>query len=78
MRWRVRAHVEHILVPGLVAGQIVVLDNMSSHKGARVRQLVVARGVHCSSCQPSRLITLPSKNPFLSSKPSATGGGQDP
>lgn len=38
------AYVEHILVPNLSAGQIVVLDNLSVHKGARVRQLIEARG----------------------------------
>ncbi len=38
------AYVEQILAPSLVAGQIVVLDNLSVHKGARVRQLIEARG----------------------------------
>jgi len=35
--------VEQILAPSLVAGQIVVLDNLSVHKGERVRQLNEAR-----------------------------------
>lgn len=38
------AYVEHILAPSLTTGQIVVLDNLSVHKGARVRQLIEARG----------------------------------
>jgi transposase len=38
------AYVEHILVPSLSAGQIVVMDNLSAHKGARVRQLIEERG----------------------------------
>ena len=38
------AYVEHILVPSLSAGQLVVLDNLSVHKGVRVRQLIEARG----------------------------------
>jgi len=38
------AYVEQILAPSLLAGQIVVLDNLSAHKGARVRQLIEARG----------------------------------
>jgi transposase len=38
------AYVEQILAPSLSAGQIVVLDNLSAHKGARVRQLIEARG----------------------------------
>ena len=36
------AYVEHILVPSLCAGQIVVMDNLSVHKGVRVRQLIEA------------------------------------
>jgi transposase len=40
----VEAHVEQILAPGLEPGQIVVLDNLSVQKGARVRQLIEARG----------------------------------
>ncbi len=38
------AYVEHILVPSLSAGQIVVMDNLSVHKGGRVRQLIEACG----------------------------------
>jgi transposase len=38
------AYVEQILVPALRPGQAVVLDNLSSHKGGRVRELVEGRG----------------------------------
>ena len=38
------AYVEHILAPSLLKGQIVVLDNLSVHKGTRVRDLIEARG----------------------------------
>jgi len=58
MRWRVRAYVEHMLAPSLVAGQIVVLDNLSVHKGARIRQLIEARG-----CE---LLFLPAYSPDYS------------
>ncbi len=37
-------YVEYILAPSLSTGQIVVLDNLSAHKGARVRQLIEACG----------------------------------
>jgi transposase len=37
-------YVEHLLAPTLSPGQIVVLDNLSAHKGARVRALIAARG----------------------------------
>lgn len=38
------AFVEQVLVPTLRPGDLVVLDNLSSHKGPRVRQLVAAAG----------------------------------
>jgi transposase len=52
------AYIEHILAPSLIAGQIVVLDNLSVHKGARVRQLIEARG-----CE---LVFLPAYSPDCS------------
>ena len=52
------AYVEHLLAPSLVAGQIVVLDNLSAHKGARVRQLIEARG--------GELLVLPAYSPDYS------------
>lgn len=33
-------YVEKVLAPTLSPGQIVVMDNLSSHKGGRVRQLI--------------------------------------
>lgn len=38
------AFVARVLVPTLVPGDVVVMDNLSSHKGPRVRQLVEAAG----------------------------------
>ena len=52
------AYVEHILAPSLSAGQIMVLDNLSVHKGVRVRQLIEARG-----CE---LLFLPAYSPDCS------------
>ena len=34
------AYVEHILLPSLHKGQVVVMDNLRVHKSARVRQLI--------------------------------------
>jgi transposase len=51
-------YVEHILVPSLNPGQIVVMDNLSSHIGPKVRQAIQARG-----CQ---LLFLPAYSPDLS------------
>jgi transposase len=50
--------VEQVLVPSLTAGQIVVMDNLSIHKGVKVRNAIEARG-----CQ---LLFLPSYSPDLS------------
>ena len=38
------AYVERVLSPMLCPGQIVVMDNLSAHKGERVRELIEARG----------------------------------
>jgi transposase len=51
------AYVEQQLVPSLVPGDVVVRDNLSSHKRARVRQVIEAAG-----CQ---LVYLPPYSPEL-------------
>ena len=38
------AYIEHFLAPALKSGQIVVMDNLSAHKGERVRRLLEDRG----------------------------------
>jgi transposase len=38
------AYVEQVLVPSLVAGDVVAMDNLSSHKRARVRELIEGAG----------------------------------
>ena len=38
------AYLEHVLTPTLRRGDIVVADNLSAHKGGRIRQLIEARG----------------------------------
>lgn len=38
------AYLERMLLPTLRAGQIVVMDNLSAHKGERVKELIEARG----------------------------------
>ncbi len=37
-------YIERVLAPELRAGQVVVMDNLSVHKGSRVRQLIEERG----------------------------------
>jgi transposase len=50
-------YVKKVLAPTLRPGQIVVMDNLSAHKGARVRDLVAQRG-----CE---LLYLPPYSPDL-------------
>jgi transposase len=38
------AYVEHALAPTLQAGRVVIMDNLSAHKPARVRELIEGRG----------------------------------
>jgi transposase len=49
---------EEILAPHLQVGQIVIMDNLSCHKGSKIRQLIEAR-----ECQ---LVFLPSYSPDFS------------
>jgi len=51
------AYVEHILVPTLSPGSVVVLDNLSVHTSGRARQMIEARG-----CQ---MLFLPAYSPDL-------------
>lgn len=50
-------YVEKVLAPTLRAGQIVVMDNLSAHKGERVKELIEEHG-----CE---LLYLPSYSPDL-------------
>ncbi len=43
---RFRAYVEQFLVPTLRSGDIVILDNLGSHKSKAVRQAIRAVGAH--------------------------------
>ena len=51
------AYVEQVLAPALRPGQVVVMDNLSAHKGHKVRELIEARG-----CEP---LFLPPYSPDL-------------
>jgi transposase len=51
-------YVEQILAPSLQAGQIVILDNLNTHTGEKIRQVIEARG-----CQ---LLFLPAYSPDFS------------
>jgi transposase len=51
------AYFERVLAPSLRAGQVVVMDNLSAHKGERVRELIEERG--------AKLLYLPAYSPNL-------------
>ena len=48
-------YVNKVLVPELTTGDIVVMDNLSSHKGTRVREMIEAAG--------AKLLYLPPYSP---------------
>jgi transposase len=50
-------YLEHVLAPALEPGQIVVLDNLSAHKGGKVKEIVEGTG-----CE---LLYLPPYSPDL-------------
>jgi transposase len=50
-------YIEQVLVPQLQAGDIVIMDNLSSHKGVKVRQLIEETG--------ATLLYLPPYSPDL-------------
>jgi transposase len=52
-----RAYVDYVLVPTLSAGDVVVMDNLSSHKVAGVREAIESAG--------ARLVYLPPYSPDL-------------
>ena len=54
---RFRAYVEQFLVPTLKAGDVVILDNLGSHKGKAVRKAIRDVG--------ARLVFLPKYSPDL-------------
>ena len=51
------AYIQHDLLPFLQHGQIVLMDNLSSHKGSRIEHLIASRG--CS------VLYLPAYSPDL-------------
>ena len=52
-----RAYVEQVLAPSLRTGDIVIMDNLGSHKGAQVRRTIRAAG--------AKLFFLPPYSPDL-------------
>ena len=51
-----RAYVNQVLVPELTPGDIVVMDNLSSHKGTGVREAIEAAGATLLYLPPERSV----------------------
>jgi transposase len=62
------AYVEAVLVPELRPGDIVVMDNLSSHKGARTRTLIEAAGAQLLFLPPYSPDFNPIENAFARMK----------
>lgn len=44
--------ITHVLLPELKPGDVVVMDNLSSHKGARIRELIESQGAELRYLPP--------------------------
>src|SRR3712207_328083 len=51
------AYMKHFLAPTLRTGQVVVMDNLSAHKGEKIRELIEEKGC--------KLLYLPPYSPDL-------------
>ena len=78
-----RAYIEQFLVPTLSPGDVVVMDNLGSHKGKAVRRLIRAASEElCSSCPATRPISIRSreqvfaklKDPIAQNRPASDRG----
>ena len=82
-----QAYVEQVLVPELRPGDIVIMDNLSSHKGLAVRQAIEAAGASLLFLPPYSPDFNPIENAFaklkallraLQSEPSTACGTGSP
>jgi transposase len=63
------AYVEQVLAPTLRSGQ-VVMDNLSAHKGERIKEMIEQRGCQLVYLpQPTLRISIPSRNLYENVKP---------
>ena len=63
------AYVDQVLVPDLRRGDIVIMDNLSSHKRASVRDLIEAAAPASCFFHPTAPTSTPSKRRSPASKP---------
>jgi hypothetical protein len=70
------AYVEQVLVPELRPGDIVVMDNLSSHKGPKVRALIEAAGAELLFLPPYSPDFNPIENALRQAQGPAAQGGR--
>ncbi len=63
-----QAYVDQVLVPELRPGDVVVMDNLSSHKGPRVREMIEAAGASLLYLPPYSPDFNPIENAFAKLK----------
>src|SRR6202795_3206020 len=63
-----QAYVDQVLVPALEPGDVVVMDNLSSHKGPAVRAAIEAAGAHLLYLPPYSPDFNPIENAFAKLK----------
>jgi hypothetical protein len=62
------AYVEEALAPSLHPGQVVVMDNLTAHKGVRVKELSEKRGCELVFLPPTHPTSTPSSKPSRRSR----------
>jgi hypothetical protein len=61
-------YVEKVLIPELRPRDIVIMDNLSSHKGPRVREMIETAARTCTTSRPIAQTSTPSRIPSPSSR----------
>lgn len=61
--------VEVCRIPELRPGDIVIMDNLSNHKRASVRERIEAAGQNCASSRHTARTSIQSRRPSPGSKP---------
>ena len=72
-----KAYVEQVLAPSLAPGDIVIMDNLSSHKVAGVREAIKAVGAFVLYLPPYSPTSIPSNSRSRSSRPCSEKPPQD-
>lgn len=64
------AYIQEVLIPDLQPGDIVVMDNLATHKVSGVAESLEAAGAEvCGICRPTALTSIPLKRCGPKSKP---------